>query len=372
LDLKNLVILATTIPGLEEVALEEVKEIVGNEGQKEHRGMIRFKSDESGVFSLNYISKTLHRVLVLIDEFSFDGLSDIYEEVLELDFARFLNPDQSFSVRMNRHGEHRFTSVDVEGEVGQAIIDSFRESKSKRLEVDLEDPDIIFRGEVRNDRFWLSIDTTGMDSLHKRSYRTSGHPAPLKPTIANSLVRLSGWGKGESLIDPMCGTGTICIEAALRGNKMPNPFAGSLDLFNLDFLDMENFSEMKKEYDGAVENRDLSIMGSDISELYLEYARRSADKIGMDIDFELADSREMRLNHDRIVTNMPFGVRMGSKDEVRSLCDDFVSNLMDFNWKRAVVLSDFPEIFPDSFLKESMEVIYGNRPVKVIILDKDL
>ncbi len=372
MDLTDLEILATTIPGLENVALDEVEEIIDSEGRKEHRGMIRFDGEDEDVFRLNYISKTLHRVLILITEFHFSELNDIYEDVFKLDFSRFLNPDQSFAVRINRHGEHGFTSVDVEGEVGQAIIDSYRGSRGKRLEVDLDNPDIIFRGEVRNDQFWLSIDTTGMDSLHKRSYRVSNHPAPLKPTIANSLVRLSGWSCEESLIDPMCGTGTICIEAALKGNKLSNLFDGNPDLFNLDFLDLERFSEIKKEYIENQKNCDLTIYGSDISEVYLKDARNSADKANVSINFEIADAREMELNYDRIVTNTPFGVRMGNNDEARDLFKEFIDNLMDFSWKKAVILSDYSGMFPNDCLEKSVEISYGNRPVKIFILDKGL
>lgn len=367
-NLEEIKILATTTPGFEEVALEEVEEITGNIGSKRHRGMIMVEGVEEDIFKLNYLSKTLHRVLILLSEFGFSDLEEIYQKTFEIDFSKFISPDQEFSARIQRHGSHTFTSMDVEREVGQAIIDSFKEKAGTRLGVDLDNPDLIFRGEVRNENFWISIDTTGQNSLHRRGYRVKDHPAPLKPTIAHCLIRLSGWEEEESFIDPMCGSGTICIEAGLWGNNVPNFFRDDYDFHNFDFLDLEKFSEIK--ICDRVKDRDLSLFGNDISEKHVENARGNARKAGVEITFTNRDAREISLDYDRIVTNLPYGIRLGSHKKAKKLYNDFVSNLLDYNWKKAIILSGTPNLLPKEDLQKTLDIKYGNLPAKVHIFEK--
>ncbi len=369
---EELIFFATTIPGLEKVASEEITEITDADPEKEHIGMIRFGGEIEDIFRLNLSSKMLHRLLLIIFEGSFSDFSDIYDQIYEIDFSRYISSDQTFSVRMQRHGEHNFTSMDLESEIGQAIIDGFRDSERKKLEVDLDNPEIIFRGEVRHDNLWLSLDTTGQNSLHKRDYRVFEHPAPLKPTIAQALVRISDWSSDEALIDPMCGSGTICIEAALKAKNSADFFRDAYGFENFCFLDLENFKKFRNDVKRKESKNNLKVYGNDISEKFISGARENSEVAGVKVNYMVGDALEIEYNsYDRIVTNLPFGVRMGQKREMKEYCENFLDHLMDYSWKKAVILSDFFDIFPENCLEKSKKVKFGNLPVKVFELRKN-
>ncbi len=211
---------ATLNPGLEKIALQEIEELLGKKAEVLHPGAVRFSAEELAIFTLNYLSRSLHRVVLLLIESEFSELKDIYKLCADLEYSRWVYPTQTFAVRTERTGEHSFTSLDVSREIGQAIIDSFQQEKHQRLKVDLNNPNLTFLAEVRGSRFWLGLDTTG-ESLHKRWYRVRGHKAPLKTTLAYSMLRIAGIAEGKSVLDPFCGCGTIPIEAGLYLKQIP-------------------------------------------------------------------------------------------------------------------------------------------------------
>lgn len=359
-------LLVTTLPGLEEIAIQEVGEITGKRARKEHRGMIRLEGKEEDIFKLNYQGKSLHRVMLLLKEGDFSSLKDVYRETKEIEFVRYIHPGQKFAARANRLGKHDFTSLDVEREVGQAVIDSY---KGARPGVDLESPDVMVRSEIRGNHFWTGLDTTGPRSLHKRGYRVSGHPAPLKPTIAYSLVRLSGWGEGKKLIDPMCGSGTIPIEASLYGRKVPNWFREDYHFWNLPFLDRERFFQLRKEQDEKVQTKSFDIYGCDLFKKHVRIAEEMGRKTGANVKFFQGDATKINLDYDVIIVNPPYGLRVGGKRKIARLYEDFFDNLMGHSWRKLVILTASPEYVPKKKLERRIDIIYGNLPASILIFD---
>lgn len=360
--------LATTTPGLESIAIKEIEEITESKARIEHKGMVTFIGEEGDIFKLNYLSKSLHRILIVLLKDCFLTLGDIYEKTLEIDFTEIINQDQKFAVRAERHGKHNFTSMEVERDVGQAVIDSFKKRKKIRLKVDLENPDLIFRVHIRDRKFWLTLDTTGQDSLHKRGYRVYQHPASLRPTIAYCMVRLSEWSEDESLIDPMCGSGTICIEAALFANKIPNWFRQDFFFWNLYFLDRGNFLKLKKEIDDKVQGKDLKIQGCDLFGKHVNGARKNAEKAGIKLNFFKADATKIPLNYDKIITNMPYGIRIGDRKRIKKLYKDFILNLYQHDWKKTVILTTCAELLPEEKIEKKIDIIYGKLPASILII----
>ncbi|KXB01800.1 hypothetical protein AKJ41_00015 [candidate division MSBL1 archaeon SCGC-AAA259O05] len=359
-------LLATTIRGLESIAIEEIEDLRGEKACFEHEGMVRLSGREEDVFKLNYLSKTLHRVLILLSSFKVRSLEDVYRRCKEIDFSCYLNSSQKFAVRAKRTGAHGFTSMDLESEIGQAIVDSFQEEGS-RIEVDLENPDVYIRSELRGEEVWVAIDTTGGESLHKRGYRSYEHPAPLKPTIAHCLVRLSEWEEDETLLDPMCGSGTICIEAWHWKNEVPNWFRDDYAFWRLPFLDREKFRDLKEKYDSRARSRSLPVRGCDVSEKHVRGAKRNITSAGADIQISTSNATEVSLDANKIVTNPPYGIRIGSKRKVKNLYEDFASNLADYQWDRAVILTGRPDYMPKEGLEERIDFHYGNLPSSILI-----
>ncbi|MFP4037771.1 MAG: tRNA (guanine(6)-N2)-methyltransferase, partial [Desulfobacteraceae bacterium] len=333
-NLEELDLRATTTPGLEDVAVEEIGEITGQRAWIQGRGRVEFKGRQREIFLLNYLSRSIHRVFLVMAEFTLDRLEDVYDAIRELGPQRLIDLRQSFAVRAERHGTHPFRSMDVERAAGQAVVDSFMDRIGSRPSVNLEEPDVTIWVEVRDRCCKVGVDTTGRRSLHRRGYRVAEHPAPLKPSLAYSLVRLSGWSQGELLIDPMCGSGTICIEAALWACGAPHRLREDLAVFRLTFLDQERFREMKAEIDYSADSKAYRIFGADIRRSHIASASENARAAGVHPCFCQGDATRMDLGGDRIVTNPPYGLRMGSRRRVKRLYEGFVENLYRHSWKR--------------------------------------
>ena len=310
---------ATVVNGLEDVAASEVEALTGRPASVDV-GKIFFSGDVESIFRVNYCSRTINRVVILLLRKSFGsgiGLDDIYSSASALDYASFITEGQSFAVRAKRSGKHNFTSMDVASEVGRAIIDSFRRDTGHRLRVDLENPDVEFLVLVRDGEFIMGINTTG-EALHKRRYRVFSHPAALNTTIASAMLMISGWSFEEPLVDPMCGGGTIPIEAALMARGIPpGRFrGGDYAFFKLEFLDLEVFRRVADEALSRISSGVYPIYGLEVNPKYLDGALKNAESAGVGDTITLRVGDAMRLRDHLsftpryIVTNPPYGIRM--------------------------------------------------------------
>lgn len=359
-------LLATTIRGLEDIAIREIEELLGRRAEKIGEGKIKWKGKEEDVFIANYLARSIHRVIILLVNEKFVDLTDIYEKFASIEYSNYIAPEQSFAVITRRKGKHDFTSIDVSREVGQAIIDSYLKEKRVRLRVNLDKPDVIMRVYVSDDRVMGGIDTTGQVSLHRRGYRVYQHPASLKTTIAYSLLRIADWRFEESLIDPMCGGGTIPIEAALYARNIPPGRFRKMEYAfeRLTFIDRSAFERLKSKR--LERELNLRIAATDVSERHVNGAIENARSAGVldSIEFSVADARKIDLDFDKIVVNVPYGIRMGSIKRIGKLYREFINNLIRHNWKRLVVI-----VGSDIFLREAQgklrlidlrEIMYGD------------
>ena len=358
-------LLLTTTPGLEDVCLDEVYEITGSEGRIFGKGRVLVEGTEKDVFLLNYTSRTVNRVILLLNHGDFASLDELYRIVKEIDFPNLFSEKNTFAIRAERHGTHNFTSIDIARITGQAVVDSFREEKGVRIRADLDNPDIVVRIEINQWSYWIGLDTSG-ESLHKRHYRVYQHPAPLRPTIASALIRLSEWDFDESFFDPFCGSGTICIEAARYACGIPNSSRDFL-FWNLKFLPFEEFKHIKERVDGEIENKELRIKGEDISPKHIEGAKLNAEKAGVRVEFEVGDATEIKLDWDRVVTNPPYGLRVGSLKKVRRIYEGFQMRIDEGDWKRVVVLTGVPQYLQG--YSDRREILYGDLKASVLIFD---
>ena len=360
-------IIATCTPGLEDVSTEELADF-GLKGKKIDRGIISANAKLSDVFKLNYCSKSLHKIILLLSSGEFCELSELYKAAYEIAYGEFIRSEQSFAVRVSRAGKHSFTSIDAEREIGQAVIDSYKKEKGMRLKVDLDEPDVLIRCYIRENKFWLGIDTTG-ESLHKRGYRIYEHPAPLRTSIAHCLVRLVQWRPEESLYDPFCGSGTIPIEAALYANKIPNYWRWkSFKLWKLGFVDTEKFMEEKERIDAKIKSLELKLYGSDLFRKHIEGAKRNASNAGVSINFFQQDIKDAKFEHDIIVTNPPYGKRIGHAGKALYANKMLEKKLAEGNWKRAVVITAEKRNL-ESY-SEKRQIMYGDLPAWLFLYER--
>jgi tRNA (guanine6-N2)-methyltransferase len=181
---------ATTFHGLEDVAAAEISFLLPSEAHADV-GKVFFSGLAEDCARVNYACKTVNRVFLLLLSEEVGGLEDIRRVSASVDYTDYIGRSQSFAVRADRVGVHPFTSLDIAASVGQAVIESFQTATGVRLKVDLSNPDVEIYALLRDSEFLLGVNTTG-ESLHRRFYRRGYHRAALSPTVANSMVRLSG------------------------------------------------------------------------------------------------------------------------------------------------------------------------------------
>jgi tRNA (guanine6-N2)-methyltransferase len=324
-------LLLTTSQGIEDLAKKEVGNLLKMadlKGKVEEKplgveGRIWAEIEESYYFDkkgkkrefeiasfLNENSRLLHRVILHICSTKISSLetgralTEIYNFVFNSPIEEYAKVSESFAVRSFRKGEHEFTSIDIAKIVGSAIYDKL--SKFGKPKVNLDHPSVIFRAELIDNVFFLGIDTTGDSSLHKRPWRVYDHPAHLKASIANAMIELAELD-GGSVSDPMCGSGTILIELALRG------------------------------YEGK-------IIGIEKYKKHLKGAKMNALAAGVleKIDFIHGDATKLSQYFESVdfaLSNLPYGLKIGKKRLIPDLYMAFFNELSKVLEKRGVFLT---------------------------------
>jgi tRNA (guanine6-N2)-methyltransferase len=361
---------ATVPPGIEDIASEEIEGLGGKiTDVRKNRGRIFFKGDKNLIPKVNFFSRCVERVVMLLDTGKFRELDEIHSCIKKLDF-KFLD-GKSFAIRSLRVGEHTFTSMDIARVAGQAVIDSFMEAYGRRLKVDLTRPDVIIRVDVVIDEFFVGVDTTGDDALHKRWWRVYNHPAHLNSAIACAMIRLSEWNRRKNMVDPMCGSGTIPIEAAMIGRNIPAGKNREFAYFKLLGKIIPNFHENKNK---------MELHGVEKFKKHLDGAIRNAESAGVidTVDFRQGDATKLDGIYDCIITNPPYGLRIASKRMIKNLYEKFIKRMQfcmhdesalviitaeDRILKRAVENAGL-NIMHERFLK------YGGLATRVFIIGK--
>ncbi len=287
-------------PGLEDITAAEASQELKAKVLKiyERKGRVDLEINNEDYWTL--VDKvqqlrSIHHSDLVLAEGEVERLEDVYKIVKEAPLDDFILSSSSFAVRAERVGKHSFTSMDVARVAGSAIIDSFLEAGKPRPKVDLDHPDVVVTVYIIGRELVVGVRLTGDDSHHRRGYRVYSHPAALKPSIAYGMIILSGARDGEVLLDPMCGGGTICIEAAL--------------LF-------EN----------------SSIIGVDIDENHVRGAvlNAIAANVKERIRFIRGDARNLEKilsgDVDRMISNPPYGIRLCDLWTLRKLYVDFIES----------------------------------------------
>ena len=355
-------LLATTNGGLESVTSAELADLVGADADRHHRGVVVFEGRRTDVYDLHYRSRTCHRVMEVLVDGTVTELEDVYRLTRSVDLAAHL-PVESFGVVGTRHGGHEFTSVDAAERVGQAVIDGYRAATGERLPVDLDDPTVRLEAYLYGDRFTLAVDLTG-DSLHKRPYRVCEHDAPLRGTLASSMLRLAGYGAGDRLVDPMAGSATIPIEAALAAtDRVPRP---DLDpaFAVLPRYDAARFRERRADHEPR--DPDLDVEARERRAKWRRCARvnREAADLEDEIDVVEADARAASLEVDCVVTNLPFGVRVD--EDLRDLYGAVADRVREGSVGRLVALTTRPDLLPLAFV-DRHDIPYGRLDATIVV-----
>lgn len=357
-------LLATTNGGLESVAAAELADLVGADAERHHRGVVAFDGTRNDVYDLHVRSRTCHRVMEVLAEGRIDDLNDVYDHTRSVDLATHL-PEASFGVVGTRHGTHEFTSVDVADRVGQAVIDGYRDATGTRLPVDLDDPTVRLEAYLYDDGFTLAVDLTG-DSLHKRPYRVCEHDAPLRATIAYAMLDLADYDADDRLVDPMAGSATIPIEAALAATDRPPRPDIEPAFVALPRYDADRFRDRRESHTPRAPTADLDLEARDRRAKWRRCARVNVEAAGVAdaVEVVAADAREADLDADVVVTNLPFGIRVD--EDLRDLYGAFADRVRAGSVDRLVALTTKPDLLPLE-PTERYDIPYGRIDATVVV-----
>ena len=204
---------AKTFQGLEGVLSDELKALGATDVLQGNR-MVSFKGDNETLYKANFCCRTALRILKPFYKFRSSDADDLYEQIKSYDWDQLMTPDKTFQIDSTVYSDNFRHSRFVTYRVKDAIADYFMEKYQKRPSIRLTAPDLKFDVHISNDEVTISLDSSG-DPLYKRGWRVAQTDAPINEALAAGVIKLSGWDGNSNFVDPMCGSGTFLIEAAL-------------------------------------------------------------------------------------------------------------------------------------------------------------
>ncbi|MGL5296475.1 MAG: THUMP domain-containing class I SAM-dependent RNA methyltransferase [Culicoidibacterales bacterium] len=315
----NYTLVAPCFFGLEKIVAREVTSL-GFEIIKTEDGRVTFRTNTDGIAKANMWLRTAERVLWQVAEFEAYTFEELFQGVKSIDWQKYLPEGAYFPIsKVSSVRSELFSKRDIQSITKKAIVEKIKlQYGSDEYGMIREDgetmPVFVF---IHKNRVTISIDTSG-DALHKRGYREIATAAPIRETLASAMLALTPWRPGRPLVDPMCGSGTILIEAAMRGINMAPGMNREFISESWRIIDKAIWRQVRKEAYDQIVDQDFKIYGSDIDSEAVEIARENAEIAGVAdyIEFSVADMADFTSQdqYGFIITNPPYGERL--EDEV--------------------------------------------------------
>jgi putative N6-adenine-specific DNA methylase len=308
--------LAKTFRGLEEVLATELVSIGANNVQMQRRA-VSFTGDKAMMYKANLCLRTASRVLKPILTFEASNPDEVYEQVKKLNWSDYMTVDSTFAIDATVFSDDFRHSKFVSYRVKDAIADWFNEKFDRRPSVRLDGAQILINIHIADKKCTLSLDSSG-ESLHKRGYRVAQTEAPLNEALAAGMLLMAGWNGQSNFLDPMCGSGTLLIEAALIALNIPPGIYRSAFAFEKwsDF-DKQLFDDIYND-DSYERPFDFKIYGSDNSPRAIQIAEQNIKSTGLSKYIQLQttpiQNLELPAPDCMVVTNPPYGERITSDD----------------------------------------------------------
>ena len=335
--------LAKTFKGLEEVLAQELIELGANDVQLERRA-VSFRGDKALLYRANLCLRTASRILVPIVEATLTPKKKniapedlLYEAVKRVEWSRYMSVENTFAIDATVYSDTFRNSRFVTYRVKDAIADYWMEHADKRPSVAVEAPDILINVHIAKEHLTLSLDSSG-ESLHKRGYRVANTEAPINEALAAGMLLMAGWKGQSDFYDPMCGSGTLLIEAALIArNIAPGVFRQAFAFEKWPDFDAELWSDIYND-DSQEHEFTHKIYGSDASFYAIQQAAKNIKSAGVQKDVELKQIRmeEIKISNLQssisnpsplVMLNPPYGERLKSNKEMEDLYSAIGSTL---------------------------------------------
>ncbi|MBN2340664.1 MAG: RNA methyltransferase [Deltaproteobacteria bacterium] len=311
---------ATTFQGVEKILAAELKALGAQQVRTRNRG-VSFLGDLSVCYKANLWSRTAHRILWHIATFDAQNKDSLYDGVRQINWLDHTTAQSTIAVDTVGTNDNLIHTQFTSKVIKDGIVDWFRDKVGSRPDVDLQNPEFRVSARILGNECFLSWDTSG-ERLHRRGYRSDiGGPAPLKENLAAAMLLMSGYNGKMPLIDPMCGSGTILVEAALIAqNRAPGSLGRRFGFINHPTYELRTWNNLLSDArTGAVEVEGCPIVGYDISDDAIRRAQAAATGSGTDdmIRLKRQSIKDMPVfDEGMIVTNPPYGERLGDINQL--------------------------------------------------------
>ena len=349
-------LVATAAMGLEAIVAEEVQAL-GYETRVEN-GKVYFEGDELAIARCNLWLRVADRVKIVVAQFPAHTFDQLFEGVKAIEWEKYLPVDAAFPVSGKSVKSKLFSVPDCQAITKKAIVERMKFAY-KRLGF-LDESGATFKIEISilKDVATLTIDTSGA-GLHKRGYRQFQGEAPLKETLAAALVKISKWSPSRPFVDPFCGSGTIALEAAMIGQNIAPGYNREFISEEWPWMKKAIWEQARDEADEAADyDQELTITGTDIDHKMVAIAQENAIEAGFGdiITFKQMQATDFttRLTDGVIVTNPPYGERIGEIEEIEKMLREFGQVMKNYPTWSVYMLSSM----------EDLEVHYGKKTTK--------
>lgn len=366
--------IAKTFKGLEGILADELLQIGANNIEIQRRA-VQFTGDKSLMYKANLWLRTASRVLKPIATFRAVNADEVYEQIKQIDWERYLSCDKSIAIDSTVYSDTFKNSRYMTYRVKDAIVDFFIERYDKRPSVRIDNPDLYINVHIAQTTVTVSLDSSG-ESLHKRGWRAAQTEAPINEALAAGMLLMTGWHGETDLVDPMCGSGTFLIEAAMIAlNIPPGIYRDKFAFERWNDFDAELFETL---YNDDSDAREFThhIYGSDNSFYAIKVAEKNVKNAGLQryIQLKQVAIQELHPREERalVIANPPYGERLEPRDIFR-LYDEIGTALKyKFAGSTAWVISSNKEALKHIALKPSKRIPLLNGDLDCLFVRYDL
>jgi putative N6-adenine-specific DNA methylase len=373
--------LIATCPEETKPALVQELEPLGATGLVPGFRAVSFEASDELFYELHLKLRTASRILRIIKEVPAKNPPMLYSQVRRIPWCELFDAQHAFMVEsLGADAEGGMTPKQVITQVREGIREVFGRELGHAPPVDTEEPKVVIVAHLARGRCTLSLDTSGK-SLHKRGYRESGHPAPLKETLAAAILLMAGYDGTQPFMDPMCGSGTLAIEAAMMAVRKAPRIHRKKGEFYFEWLKGFDRQLWRATQDRVraekLEAPPAPIIASDIDAGYVAMAQKSALKARVERYITFATRRfqdcEPCAERGLLVTNLPYGDRIGSREgDVRQLYEEVGDTLKQkFSGWQAAILAASASPYKAIGLKPSRTIalMNGSIPCKLLLFE---
>lgn len=365
----------TTLFGLEELLADEL-DALGADHIKIGNRVVHCKGDLKFIYKSCLQLRHAIRVLVRLDEFEAVGPDELYDNSVKLPWEDFLDFKTTFSINFAIHSEHYSHTMYASLKLKDAIVDRVREQTGNRPSVDKDNPDYQFLLHISDEFVSLYLDASG-PTLNRRGYRSEAVEAPINETLASALVKFTGWDGKVPLLDGMCGSGTIPIEAVYQARKIPSQWYRSKFGFNTwRNYDPLLMTTVRNEAKANVKDLETDVFASDISDVSLQTAKQNIGNARCDkyIATSISSFTELKKTSDTgiIIINPPYGERL-DPDDINSFYKEIGDTLKnEFQGWDAWIITSNKEALKHVGLRTSKRIKLYNGPLETRFVHYEL